>query len=270
MKKILYSILGTCLFFISGCIFPGDETIIIDGGDATSKSNLTKRVALICSLTKVDPKAYSGWDGDCPGTDVDANVFADFCKKNGIPYIKLENKECTAKNITDNWKKCISSLDPDDGLFIFFYSGHGGQQYSTDPSEEDHMDETLCFWDGEFIDDKVWALINLQPKTTRMFMVTDCCNSQSNYRLPFNLGKSKRKPRGKEPNMIHFGGCEDGESSYGSERGGEFTRALKAVYSTDLTYKQWFEKAKARVPKNMQVPTYAETGKSFNNVKIFK
>lgn len=269
MKNILYPVLLACLFFISGCI-DTNNTLTTNNDDTLTKSNLLKRVALICNLTKVDPKAYDGWDGDCPGTDVDANIFAKFCKDNDIPYIKLENSECTSKSITENWKKCISKLDPDDGLFIFFYSGHGGQVYSNDPTEEDHLDETLCFWDGQFIDDKVWALINLQPKTTRCFFVTDCCNSQSNYRLPFNLGKSKRKPRGQEPNMIHFGGCEDGESSYGSNRGGEFTLALRSVYSTELTYKQWFEKARARVPKTTQIPQKAVTGKSFENTKIFK
>ena len=80
-------------------------------------------------------------------------------------------------------------------MFIFFYSGHGGQVYN--PNETDGCDETLCFWDGQFIDDRVWELLRKMPQEMRCFMVTDCCNSGSNYQLPYvkkvpyNLGSTK-------------------------------------------------------------------------------
>lgn len=270
MKKI-YTIFTLSLLSLCGCIRNPNNTINNENNSST-KSNLLNKVALICNLTKVDPKAYDGWDGDCPGTDVDANIMVSMCKLYGIPYVKLENEKCTSKNVIKEWNKCVSQLNPTNGLFIFFYSGHGGQVYTTDTSEKDGLDETLCFWDGQFIDDNVWKLINTVPKTARCFMLTDCCNSGSNYRLPFNLKKSRSKlsTRGVEPNLLHIGGCNDGEYSYGSNRGGVLTGVMKSTFNKNITYIEWFNKTKSAMKNSKQVPTFAETGKSFKNTKIFE
>lgn len=267
MRKILSITLLTLSLIICGCKDVETNISTITDNSRTNTTNVTK-IALICSLTKVDKNAYDGWDGDCPGTDVDANIFAKLCADNGIPYIKLENSQCTAQNVVDKWYDCLSKLDPK-GLFIFFYSGHGGQVYSE--TENDGLDETLCFWDGQFIDDNVWFLLNKVPKTARIFMVTDCCNSGTNYRLPYNLGNSKKKARGiAEPNLLHYGGCNDSESSYGSNRGGVFTAALKACYDKNISYYEWFNKSKNKMSGSQQKPTFAETGKSFKTTKIFQ
>lgn len=271
MKKLMILVCSIISISFTGCINDsGCDNCTFSTG--TAKTNITNKIALICSLTKVNPKAYGGWDGACPGTDIDAKNFAELCAKNNIPYIKLENSQCTNQHIKDMWKKCISKLDTKDGLFIFFYSGHGGQVYSS--TEKDGLDETLCFWDGEMVDDTVWKLLNSVPKTCRIFMVTDCCNSGSNFQLPYNLERSKKKlkifSRSGEPNMVHFGGCNDGESSYGSNYGGTFTLNLKKYYNPSLTYKQWFDKVLSVMKNSQQVPTFAETGKSFKNTKIFK
>ena len=272
MKKLyILTIMISVLF--TGCINPTHpQTIIINGGNAASKTNYVNKIALVCSLTKVDPKAYDGWDGDCPGTDVDANIFVSFLKQYNIPYVKLENKTCTSQNVIKEWNNCLKQLNPNNGLFIFFYSGHGGQVYSTDSTEKDGLDETLCFWDGQFIDDKVWKLINSIPKTSRCFIVTDCCNSGSNYRLPFNLKKSRAKlsARGVEPNLLHIGGCNDGEYSYGSSRGGALTGVLKSKFNKNISYIEWFNSTKSAMKNTQQIPTFAETGKSFKSSKIFE
>lgn len=270
MKDIIIaSILTFVVLFLTGC-----KDICNDCTPCTdcSRTNTTNKIALICSLTKVNPRAYGGWDGDCPGTDIDAKNFAQLCEKNNIPYIKMEDDKCTNKNVQNMWDRCLSQLDPNNGLFIFFYSGHGGQVYSS--TEKDGLDETLCFWDGEMVDDTVWKLLNKVPKTCRIFMVTDCCNSGSNFQLPYNLERSKKKfklfARSGEPNMVHFGGCNDGESSYGSNTGGTFTLNLKKYYDPKLTYKQWFDKVFSVMKRSQQVPTFAETGKSFKDTFIFK
>ena len=274
MNKIL--ILCTMVItLLSGC---KDITISqpnIDTQDMSKTNNTNiSRIALICSLTKVDPKYYDGWDGDCPGTDVDANNFKLLCEDNKIPYIKLENSQCTINNIIKNWTNCISKISKD-GLFIFFYSGHGGQVYN--PNETDGCDETLCFWDGQFVDDRVWELLRKMPQEMRCFMVTDCCNSGSNYQLPYvkkvpyNLGSTKEsKARGIIPNLLHIGGCNDGEYSYGSNRGGYLTLNLKKNYSKKISYYNWFELTKTSMRNSGQIPTFAETGKSFKHNVIFQ
>lgn len=294
MLKKITSLFLFITVLVSGC---KDISNTIDNSSIKTNiiQNATNKIALICSLTKVDPNAYDGWNGDCPGTDIDANIFAGFCKQHNIPYIQIQNEQCTCQNIIDLWLSCVKQLNPTNSLFIFFYSGHGGQVYCDSDSikyEEDGLDETLCLWDGQFVDDDVWYLINQVPKTSRVFMVTDCCNSETNFRVPqkiaqkiskpYNLGNSKSlKSRGGnfvtrlftntvEPNMIHYGGCEDGKSSYGSNKGGVFTSGLKVNYNKDITYEQWFNKAKQSLKNTYQTPTFSETGKSFKTTKIFE
>lgn len=248
------------------------DTCIDMNYDTNVKTNgVHSKIALICNLTKVDKNAYDGWDGNCPGTDVDANNFAKLCNDNNIPYVKIENEQCTGRNIIELWKSCVSNLDPNNGLFIFYYSGHGGQVYSS--TEKDGLDETLCLWDGQMRDDTVWQLLNIVPKTCRIFMVTDCCNSGTNFQLPYNLKRSldkKLKSRSQEPNLLHYGGCNDGESSYGSIRGGVFTNYLKKYYDNKLSYIDWFETCLEHMKYETQKPTFMETGTSFKNMKIFK
>lgn len=254
--------------------------------DRTNSVESANRVAVICSLTKVDPKKYGGWDGDCPGTDVDSGIFAAMCDQYGIPYTKLENEQANSENVLSKSVAACDSLGPSGGLLILYFSGHGGQVTSSSKDEEDGLDETICLWDGQLRDKHIWSLLTRVPKNVRVWMVTDCCNSGTNYRKPRDFAKSIRKmarERGElrlarglvrratdeEPHLLHWGGCGDGESSYGSESGGQFTAALVDTFSTRKTYREWFNDAVKRMPK-YQSPTCGETGVSFQDTLIFR
>lgn len=272
MLRFLLIALTVCCFV--GCDDTTDNNTTENTTNVVAKTNSTNRIAVICYLTKVDPKYYDGWNGDCPGTDVDAKTFASMCQSKGIPYVMLANSQCTATNIYQNVSRAYQKLDTSkDNLFIFFYSGHGGQAYATEGSEKDGLDETLCFWDGQFRDNYVWNVMCRAKPTTRIWFVTDCCNSGTNYQLPYVFGRNVPNlptPRGTTPNMIHYGGCNDGESSYGSSYGGVFTSYLKDVYTNGITYKNLFTITKTKMKRETQVPTYATTGKSFENLPAFE
>jgi len=259
-------------FLVAGCINPVPQASEDNVTEVIKTNGVLQKAALICNLTKVNASAYDGWSGACPGTDVDAKNFARLCSAQGISYVKLENNQCTSQNIINNFVNLVKGLDPNgkNNLLIFYYSGHGGQLYN--PNEPDGLDETLCFWDGQMRDDVIWKLFQMVPDNTRIWFVTDCCNSGSNYQLPyvFKTKKMKVKKGNNIPRMIHYGGCNDGESSYGSSYGGVFTLYLKKTFNTNLSYKEWFEKAKSGMAGQDQVPTYAETGVSFANDKIFQ
>lgn len=282
LKIVCFCILSLIMYGChnSNVIIP-DNLLVLDCGGADdavlqefsrTNTNHTTRIALICNLVEVDRDSYDGWDGYCPGTDVDADNFAKMCSKNGIPYIKLEDEECTIQRVITSFRYAAAHLNPtnDNNLIIWYYSGHGGQVYN--PQEKDYLDETLCLWDGQLRDDVVWKLFQELKKNTRIWYVTDCCNSGSNFQMPYNFSRSKPKmfARGSEPRMIHYGGCNDGESSYGSGRGGVFTNILRDNYNEDLSYIEWFKKSKEKTSKTGQVPTYFETGATFKNMKIFK
>jgi hypothetical protein len=67
------------------------------------------------------------------------------------------------------------------------YSGHGGQvpDFSGDEGLEradDFQDETLCLYDGQIVDDELYALWAAFPADTRVLVISDCCHSGSNIK----------------------------------------------------------------------------------------
>ena len=77
------------------------------------------------------------------------------------------------------------SMRPGD-IFLLTYSGHGGQvpDYSGDEALEDPsdiIDETLCLFDGQLVDDELYALWSAFPTDSRVLVVTDCCHSGTEH-----------------------------------------------------------------------------------------
>lgn len=214
-----------------------------------------QRVAVVLGLTAVNPDRYGGWNGACPGCDVDADVFGLLCRERGLRTTILHNEQATSTALALAASDAYSTMRAGD-LLVLFVSGHGGQVQDTNGDEADGQDETLCLWDGQLTDDllaQMWARI---PAGVRVLFITDTCNSGTNYRR-----RSIRRtvPRAYAGQLIHFGGCADGESSFGSPQGGTFTTALIDAWSADQSVLRWFEAARQRMPRS-QVPAYAEFG----------
>jgi len=215
------------------------------------------RRAVVVGLTAVDPRAYRGWRGDCPGCDIDAEVFALLCREQGLQVAELHNNHATRDCVIATARAAWSYMTAGD-LLVVYISGHGGQIADTDGDETDGQDETLCLWDGQLSDDVLRSLWQDLPAGLRVFYVTDTCNSGTNYKLK---PRSMRGviPRDYGGQLIHFGGCADGMSSYGSDSGGTWTTALIDAWHPGDTYRQWYEKAAIRMPRE-QIPHYAEYG----------
>lgn len=204
--------------------------------------------------------------GACPGARTDAQRIYDKVEA-GKKVLLLDNK-ATRSSVTVALKDGIAQTD-DSGLFIFFYSGHGGQVKSSDKSEIDGKDETLCLYDGELVDNTIWSI--LQTAKCRVFMVTDCCNSGTNYRsiVPlrrFVLARTAESPRGMK--LLHWGGCDDGKYSYGDAQGGVMTNAILKILGKHLSYKDAFRKVSS-ASYQFQVPTRANIGFD-EDVEMFK
>jgi len=228
------------------------------------------RRAVVVSLTEVDPDAYGGWDGDCPGTDVDGDVFAELCKEQGLDVICLANEQATKQGVLNACAAATADMT-NGGLFVLFISGHGGQVPDANGDEDDGMDETLVMWDGELTDDVMCDLWQKLPAGVRVFFVSDTCNSGSNFRAR-PISARSFVPRNYTGQLIHFGGCADGKSSMGSPSGGQFTTALIDGWDPNLSYKEWYRAASAKMPLD-QVPAYAEYGKvtaAFRDAKAFR
>lgn len=227
--------------------------------------------AVICGLTRVDPSKYGGWTGDCPGCDVDAQVFAAACESNRVSYELLLNSQCAYPNVLGRARHALTGLTPG-GLLILYFSGHGGQVSAAAPGEADGKDETLCLWDGPLRDDDVWRLLCEVPQGIRIWMITDSCHSGTNYRgKPHSYAKAlrSRSVSQREPDLLHWGGCADGRYSYGTSQGGTFTTALVDSYIRDQSYAAWFAAAARRMPAAQQA-TCEFTGDDFRRLPAFR
>jgi hypothetical protein len=132
------------------------------------------------------------------------------------------------------------------------------------------MDETLVAYDAEVIDDELNDIWLRFKRGVRILMMSDSCNSGSNYRL---MGRD-RQPEPMRPiidakltsemkaQLIHFGGCRDGFTSSGYRMGGAFTMALCDVWDSGKfkgDYKRFLERIANEVTST-QKPQYNEYG----------
>jgi hypothetical protein len=246
------------------CALAGDP-----GGRAAPRAG--RSAAVVCGLTAVDPARYGGWRGACPGADVDAAVFADLCRQEGAASVAvLSGARATADGVASAARGAAAGLG-DGGLLVLYFSGHGGQAPDpSDPSEADGRSETLCLWDGPLTDNAVWSLLSQIPAGVRVWMITDSCHSGTNYRAPRPYAPGIRaRGAGRVPDLLHWGGCADGQFSYGTSQGGTFTTALVDAYAPGRSYADWFAAA-ARLMPASQRPTCESTGRDFRADPAFQ
>ena len=158
-------------------------------------------------------------------------------------------------------------------IFVFYYSGHGGQQPDLNGDEQDNKDETLVAYDREVIDDKIHEALAKFPAGARLVKISDSCNSGSNYRGRVEvkendasifrpIAKKSNKEVGIKAELIHLGGCRDGYSSSGYYSGGAFTMALCEAWDNGKftgTFSELHSKLSENISSSQQ-PQYNEYG----------
>ena len=230
-----------------------------------------KGIALLVGLRGVDPTCYNNWDGTngCWGCELDVDNIKLLLSKSEYDIETIKTERATHDSILDALGSIADTASEGD-LFVFYFSGHGGQQRDTSGDEADRKDETLVAYDAEIIDDELNDIWLRFKRGVRILMMSDSCNSGSNYRL---MGR-ERRPEPIRPiidvklksemkaELIHFGGCRDGFTSSGYRAGGAFTMALCDVWDNgkfEGNYKQFLD----RIAKNVtssQKPQYNEYG----------
>lgn len=153
--------------------------------------------------------------------------------------------------------------------------------------ESDGMDEFLCLYDGQMIDNELWTIFN-QCKGRTLFIV-DACHSSTMYRLPSEeidetLDDAENRLPIDGPFMGRFenvraairllciSGCGEETVSWGdAQNGGVLTSSMKRAFNKCLNYKDWWNKFKAdsAFKKVKQVPYCTKIGAFDLNAKIF-
>lgn len=226
--------------------------------------------ALLVGLKSVDPASYQGWDGTsgCWGCELDVDNIERILEPHEFSITSIRTPNATADKIVESLRGAAESLSDGD-VFTFYFSGHGGQQPDFGGDELDGHDETLVLYDRELVDDELNVIwVSFRPGV-RVVMLSDSCNSGTNYRMRRDL----LAPTPIEPitegiqsdmkaQMIHMGGCRDSSTSAGYLGGGAFTMALCNAWAGggfEGTYKDLF-KATAKGVHTGQQPQYNEYG----------
>lgn len=120
--------------------------------------------------------------GSCPGCEMDARHMNALMKERyGYKGDILISEQATKAAVVEKLKAGLDGTG-EDGLFLFFYSGHGGQEYlgGKEPDGADRMDEYLCLYDSHMLDDEIWDLV-CRCKG-RVFLYFDACHSATMFR----------------------------------------------------------------------------------------
>lgn len=137
---------------------------------------MKKGMALTLGLNAVDPKHYDGWEGVLNACEADAADMADIAKSREFLTKTLLTKEVTRDRLIDALSDAASSLQAGD-IFMLSYSGHGGQLPDLNNDEDDFQDETWCLFDGQIVDDELYALYAKFAAGVRILVFSDSCHS---------------------------------------------------------------------------------------------
>lgn len=133
--------------------------------------------ALHIGLNSVNPDHYAGWEGKLNACEADAEDMASIAKSMGYKRIdKQLTHKATRKSVVSALGTAAKTAKAGD-IFFLSYSGHGGQLPDLNHEEDDGMDETWCLYDGELLDDELYAALSKFKKGVRIIVLSDSCHS---------------------------------------------------------------------------------------------
>ncbi len=156
---------------------------------------MPKGLALAIGLNSVDPKHYGGWSGYLNACEADAQDMADIAKSKLFKVKMLLTKTAVRKNVIAEMNKAAKALKAGD-IFMLSYSGHGGQLPDMNNDEPDGQDETWCLYDGELVDDEIYAELGKFKPDVRILVFSDSCHSGSVVKMAYYHGTSNIRNSG--------------------------------------------------------------------------
>lgn len=215
--------------------------------------------ALCVGLNSVDPRMYEGWSGPLRACENDARHMSRMLEDKGFETTVLLTANATRRNVTTEIKALAMLARPGD-IVVVTNSSHGSQVPDTDGTETDGMDETICLYDGQLLDDELAELWARFRAGVRIVFVSDSCHSGTMARLfgqaaVMSQPGSKAVPvevagavaaahRGmykaiqdavvKQPivaSVLALGACQDNQTAMDGAVNGAFTGALLRALS---------------------------------------
>jgi hypothetical protein len=164
---------------------------------------MAKGIALNLGLNAVDPKHYGGWDGKLNACEADADDMAGIAKGKKFQVTKLLTKAVTRARVVAQITKAAKALKSGD-IFMLSYSGHGGQLPDMNNDEPDGQDETWCLYDGEFVDDELYALWRKFAPGVRILVFSDSCHSGTVTKMAYYQGTATARGQGVTSREVRY------------------------------------------------------------------
>jgi metacaspase-1 len=142
-----------------------------------------RALSLHVGLNAVSGAAYGGWTGPLAACEFDANDMASIARAKGMKPTVLLTRKGTRANTLAGMRGAAKALKAGD-LFFLTYSGHGGQVPDVTGEEADKKDETWCLYDGQLIDDELYAELSRFAAGVRILVLSDSCHSGTVTRAP--------------------------------------------------------------------------------------
>ena len=149
---------------------------------------MAKGLALAIGLNAVDPKHYEGWSGELNACEADARDMGHVARSRKFTAQTLLTKRATRAAVLGGIAKAAKTLKSGD-IFMLTYSGHGGQVPDRNDDEPDAQDETWCLYDGELIDDEIYAALGRFARGVRALVCSDSCHSGTVTKAMFYVGR---------------------------------------------------------------------------------
>jgi len=245
--------------------------------------------AVLVGLTELDPGHYgSANQQGVEGCGADVNNMRTLLSSRGYEVQTFQTREATFEAVTDAIQALTETARAGD-IVVLFFASHGTQLPDRSDDESDAMDETICLYDRELVDDDMWELLCQFRREVRILSIADTCNSGSVFRaiaraglrtgteatvrasnpirtlrtftpIPEGVGaRGTRAASSFQAELIHFGAAADGTSSVGYQSGGAFTQSLCDLMST-YRFETYFDLFHA-IERRLQT-VYTENGKA--------
>jgi len=156
---------------------------------------MAKGLALAMGLNLVDPKHYGGWSGELNACEADAEDMASIAKSKRFEVKTLLTKAATRTQVTRSILNAAKKLKSGD-IFMLSYSGHGGQLPDLSNDEPDSQDETWCLYDGELVDDELYAQLGKFSQGVRILVFSDSCHSGTVVKIAYYQGTAAVRSSG--------------------------------------------------------------------------
>jgi hypothetical protein len=260
-------------------------------------------ISIHIGLNFVDPGQYGNWDGKLNAAEFDAKDMLNLTTALHFKPTPLIRQNATRAAVIAALRSAAATLKAGD-LLIVTYSGHGGQVPDDNHDEaDDGLDETWCLYDGELVDDELYAIWTQFAAGVRILVISDSCHSGSVIKLhgkenKFYASKNLPESVAEKTYQQHktfydkiqkgmtasnqvpikasiklLSACKDDELSYDGQLNGAFTGALREVWAFGKyngNYETFKDLIKGKL--NNQTPGLLNQGQlndTFNQQKPF-